>query len=83
MQLVVDPHAEQVMGVEDAAGESLGAATPLDAVANNHRTRRKPGPITDEPHPRPATANLVEMAYQHYHDSGDTAHDQTNETEES
>ena len=83
VQLVVDPHAEQVMGVEDTAGESLGAATPLDAVANNHRTRRKPGPITDEPHPRPAAANLVEMAYQHYHDSGDTAHDQPNNTEES
>ena len=67
VQLVVDPHAEQVMGVEDTAGESLGAATPLDAVANNHRTRRKPQPVSDEPDQGASGANLVELAYQRYH----------------
>ena len=32
--LVVDPHTQKVLGVEDADGQPLGAATPLDAVAN-------------------------------------------------
>jgi putative transposase len=39
--LVVDPHAEHVVGVEDAKGQSLGAATPLDVVANVTRKRCK------------------------------------------
>ena len=68
VQLVVDPHAEKVIGVEDAAGESLGKATPLDTVANNHRTRRrKPQPTMNEQNPGPAGTNLVELAYQRYH----------------
>ncbi|RLA04794.1 MAG: integrase [Gammaproteobacteria bacterium] len=82
VQLVVDPHAEQVIGVEDAAGKSLGAATPLDAVANNHRTRRKPRPVTEESVPGPAGSNLVEMAYQHYHGAADPMQPDT-ETKES
>jgi len=82
IQLVVDPHAEQVMSVEGSAGESLGAATPLDAVANNQRTRRKPRPVTDEPDPGPASSNLVEMAYQHYHGTDDPMKPDT-QTEES
>ena len=67
VQLVVDPHAERVVGVEDEDGKHLGEATPLDALANAHRRRRKPGPAT------PATAlpsqgpNRVELAFeQHY-----------------
>jgi transposase InsO family protein len=42
VRLVVDPHAQRVVGVEDEAGVSLGAATELDRQANEHRTRRKP-----------------------------------------
>ena len=42
VRLVVDPHAQRVVGVEDEAGVSLGAATELDQIANQHRTRRKP-----------------------------------------
>ena len=34
VRLVVDPHAQRVVGVENEAGESLGEATPLDAIAN-------------------------------------------------
>ena len=44
VRLVVDPHAQRVVGVEDQAGESLGQATALDRLANVHRTRRKPEP---------------------------------------
>ncbi len=42
VQLVVDPQAAVVMGVEDREGQPLGAATPLDALANAHRRRRRP-----------------------------------------
>jgi putative transposase len=41
-RLIVDPHANTVLGVEDDQGRFLGAATPLDLLANQHRARRKP-----------------------------------------
>jgi len=65
--LVVDPHARRVLGVEDADGQPLGAATPLDALANVHRHRRKPRPTKA---PSPANTgqdNEVELAYRQYH----------------
>jgi hypothetical protein len=64
--LVVDPHTGQVLGVEDDNGESLGAATPLDALANVHRRRRQPQP-PEEPSPGGAD-NEVELAYSDYYD---------------
>jgi hypothetical protein len=68
IQLVVDPHAGSVVGVENEAGESIGSATPLDAAANIRRVRRKPDP---EPEVRQAAVrvgpNLVELAYAQYH----------------
>jgi len=42
VRLVVDPHTRQVVGVEDDNGASLGAATPLDALANADRRRHRP-----------------------------------------
>lgn len=69
VQLVVDPHAGSVVGVEDEAGELIGSATPLDAAANIKRVRRKPD---QEPQVRHANLgagpNLVELAYAQYHD---------------
>jgi len=70
--LVVDSHTARVIGVEDAHGKHLGAATPLDAAANLHRVRhRPPVPATgsapgstalsaQRSHPTP---NLVEIAH--------------------
>jgi hypothetical protein len=66
VHLVVDPHAGAVVGVEDDEGNALGAATPLDAVANLHRQRRKPDPEDSSGHP-PSGPNRVELAYQQYH----------------
>ena len=65
VRLVVDPHVETVVGVENEKGESLGQATPLDAIANLDRRRRKPDPVitpvsSDGP-------NLVELAYRKYY----------------
>ena len=68
--LVVDPHTHTAVGVEDEAGACLGAVTPLDALANRHRVRRKPAvpaadstvPIAQSPSP-----TLVDLAYaRHY-----------------
>ena len=65
--LVIDPHTEQVRGVEDEDGQPLGAATPLDTVANVHRRRRKPSPADLALPRRPARLNGVELAYRRYH----------------
>lgn len=72
IRLVVDPHAQRVVGVEDDSGNSLGQATALDAVANSHRTRRKSTPAD------PASAmgarqgaNLVEIAHARYYGTKD------------
>ena len=65
--LVVDPHTQQVLGVQDDNGQFLGAATPLDAVANVQRKRRKPHP-SETPSPSGSSRdNAVELAYRHYH----------------
>ena len=65
VQLVVDPHSGTAIGVEDADGHELGAATPLDAWANTHRRRRKPDPDGTPPIAQTspiAGPNLVELA---------------------
>jgi putative transposase len=73
VQLVVDPHAGQVVFVEDDTGKRLGKATPLDQQANHHRRRHRPEAInlaTESTeakldHPKKG-ANLVELALQQY-----------------
>jgi putative transposase len=66
VRLVVDPHAHRVAGIEDEEGNTLGAATPLDAEANRHRRRRKPDTQDSSGQP-PTGPNLVEWAYRQYH----------------
>jgi putative transposase len=65
VQLVVDPHAQRVVGVEGEAGAWLGAATPLDPIANIRRKRRKPDTLTDIVVRN--GPNLVEIAHAKYH----------------
>ena len=67
VRLVVDPHAGRVVGVEDAAGASLGDATPLDMLANIHRTRRKPEPAADPALTVANGPNLMQAAHERYH----------------
>ncbi|KVP53930.1 integrase [Burkholderia ubonensis] len=64
--LVVDPHAGTVIRVQNRAGEPMGAATPLDALANSRRRRSKPPvePPTAAPAPGP---NLIELAHRHHY----------------
>jgi hypothetical protein len=61
----VDPQAGTVVGVENEKGEAVGRATPLDALANLNRARRKPDPVFT-----PMTGvgpNGVELAYRQCH----------------
>jgi putative transposase len=71
--LVVDPHTHTAVDVEDEAGACLGAVTPLDALANRHRLRRKPTVVTEDatesmqPRANPTGPTLVDLAYaRHY-----------------
>ena len=73
VQLVVDPHGETVIGVENAEGKSLGAATPLDATANARRRRRRSDPNAGGSVAGPSglaggSLNGIELAYEQYHD---------------
>ena len=65
VRLVVDPHAERVVGVENEAGAWLGQATPLDAIANISRVRRKPEPAAELA--ERTGPNLIEIAHAQYH----------------
>ncbi len=82
VNLVVDPHAGSVVGVEDGDGKSLGLATKLDAIANVNRVRHKnkpakrndnatgTGAVSGGATPGVATpddANLIELAVQAYY----------------
>jgi transposase InsO family protein len=70
VRLVVDAHAQTVIGLENEQGESIGQATPFDALANLHRRRRKSdaaGAPGVSPSAQSGGPNLVELAYQQYH----------------
>lgn len=61
VRLVVDPHAQTVLGVESDSGAPLGKATPLDPLANSRRKRRGPQDSAIFTANRTGP-NLVEMA---------------------
>jgi hypothetical protein len=65
--LVVDPRTGQVHGVEDEQGQALGAATPLDVVANVNRKRHRPKPAEPTARGAPAELDAVELAYRQYY----------------
>jgi hypothetical protein len=76
VQLVVDPQADVVVGVEDVEGQSLGRATPLDSHANVHRRRRRTTAEATACGENAAVSgrsslNAVELAYQQYHGQPD------------
>jgi transposase InsO family protein len=71
--LVVDPHTRKVCAVEDANGRPLGTATPLDALANVRRQRRKPQLTAVSSPGRTGKDNEVELAYRQYYDNPEEA----------
>ncbi len=60
VMLVFDPHHKQPLFVETHEGEYLGAVTPLDRQANNHRQRVRSENADQKPSPR--NNSLVEQA---------------------
>jgi transposase InsO family protein len=66
VRLVVDPHAQRVVGVENEHGVSLGAAIALDAIGNTQRARRKADPAQPPAAPS-GPPNLVEIVHRRYH----------------
>jgi putative transposase len=70
VKLVVDPHAQRVVGVENDAGDSLGEATVLDEIGNSQRKRRQSAAADTQATTMVTTAggpNLVEIAHRQYH----------------
>jgi len=68
--VVVDPHTVQPVNIENKKGKSLGDITPLDAIANNHRRRCRPGVDPDALITAVATTDsTVELAYEQYNES--------------
>lgn len=67
IQLVIEPHAEQLIALEDHEGKPLGKAVELDVIANNQRARRKPEPPQALAKTSCEGPNLVEIAHQQYH----------------
>lgn len=67
MQLVIDPHSEQAIRVEDKDGVLLGIVTPLDAVANCKRKRNKSEPAGETVESKPMQDNMVEIATEEYY----------------
>ncbi len=66
LQLVVDPHSQQAIWLEDDEGKIQGEVVPLDVIANSHRRRHKPDSQVANSH-QSQGPNLVEIAYQQYH----------------
>jgi putative transposase len=65
VMLVVDPHQQDVLRVEDDKGLPLGAATPLDLIANTQRQRCRSHPQEELAETRTfPTTSAVEQAYQ-------------------
>jgi hypothetical protein len=65
-RISVRSNTGRVLGVEDEDGQHLGAASPLDGVANVQRRRRKPQPPS-VCSPPGGDDNAVELAYRRYH----------------
>ena len=67
VKLVVDPHTKQAIRVENAQGTSLGRVTPLNALANNHRTRNRATPVPETGSGPSTGPNLVDIALNKYY----------------
>lgn len=72
VRLVVAPHTGTVMHVENEAGQPIGMATPLDAIANSTRRRQRPQTEPATAESAAAGPNLIELAHrQHYPHTGE------------
>lgn len=61
--LVVNPHAQNILRIESAFGDNLGAAHPTDRLKNMNRKRQKPHSQQNTTLPQ---ESMVEMAHSAY-----------------
>ena len=80
VMLVVDPHQQQALWVESATGEPLGAVTPLDYKANNHRHRCRAQEVEATTQTNEKRFNAVELAYKRYYNCAAEVNSCTNNT---
>jgi transposase InsO family protein len=64
--LVVDPHTQTILRVENSMGDNFGQAHPIDRVANSHRKRQRPH--HEETNTMLPSESMVEMIHQKYID---------------
>lgn len=64
--LVLDPHTQTVLRIENVIGDNLGQAHPIDRIANMHRKRQRPH--HEETNTIQPSESMVEMVHQEYID---------------
>jgi len=64
--LVVDPHTQTVLRVENVFGDDFGQAHPIDRIKNTHRKRQRPH--HEETNTIQPSESMVEMVHQEYVD---------------
>jgi transposase InsO family protein len=64
--LVVDPHTQTILRVENSIGDNLGEAHPIDRIANMDRKRQRPH--HEETNTIQPSESMVEMVHQEYID---------------
>jgi transposase InsO family protein len=64
--LVVDPHTQTILRIENSIGDNLGQAHPIDRIKNMHRNRQKPH--HEETKTMQPSESMVEMVHQDYID---------------
>jgi transposase InsO family protein len=62
VMLVVDPHQEKALWIEDKDGCHLGDATPLQRQENTHRKRQRPI-VAKTPDTQTEPVSMIEMIY--------------------
>jgi putative transposase len=61
--LVVNPHTQMILRVENAFGDNFGQANPIDRIQNTHRKRQRPHHEENTIQP---SESMVEMIHQDY-----------------
>lgn len=62
--LVVDPHTQTILRIENSIGDDLGKAHPIDRITNMHRKRQRPH--HEEAKIIQPSESMVEMVHQEY-----------------
>ena len=62
--LVVDPHTQTILRIENSIGDNLGPAHPIDRIGNMHRKRQKPH--HEETSTLQPSESMVERVHQDY-----------------